>query len=159
MGVLGLRRNAWESASAPQRQFLRAVLDKLELGQPATYEAPGGVQWLIFDDTRITPKFVETFVWAVVDVIAAITTAPVRDYPTTEIVQVEVPIYVEEERVDPETGETYTVLVDSGQTQLVDQEQPLGDPLTLAAAAQNAPAWINAAGQIPDGWTPVDTGV
>lgn len=158
MGVLGLRRNAWESASAPQRQFLGAVLDKLELGDPARYHAPGGQEWFIFSDTRITPKFVETFVWAAVDVIAQITTEPVRDYPTTEIVQVEVPIYVEEERVDPETGETYTVRVDSGQTQLVDQEQPLGDPLTLAAAAQGAPAWINAAGSIPDSWTPVVSG-
>jgi hypothetical protein len=36
-----------------QRRLLRWVAERLELGDPADYTAPGGVRWLVWDDPRI----------------------------------------------------------------------------------------------------------
>lgn len=159
-GFVGYKKNAWDNATNVQRAVLRTVLNSLELGNPVLY-TDGTDEWYVFHDNRINPAFVENLAWFN-SILASITTAPDRDYPTTEIVQVEVPVYAEveypvlDENGDP-TGETYTVWEPTGETQLVDQEQSLGDPLKLAADAQGAVAWFSARTSIPDTFSPVNT--
>ena len=165
MGFVGYRKNAWDNATNEQRAVLKTVINALELGDPVEGTIDG-VEWLVFYDQRINPKFVENLGW-LNSILASITTEPQRanrDYPTTEIVQVEVPVRIQveypvlDENGDP-TGETVLVWEDHPtDTQLVDVEQSLGDPLTLAADAQGAVAWFSAATSLPDSWTPVNDG-
>lgn len=161
-GFVGYRKTAWDNATGAQKAVLSTILNTLGLGQPVLGTV-GGQQWYVFHDHRIDAKFVENLAWFNT-VLASITTSPVRNYPTTEIVQVEVPVRVQvevpvlDEEGNP-TGETVLVWQDHPtDTELVDVEQPLGDPLTLAAAANSGAAWFAAATDLPSGWTPSEVG-
>ena len=143
MAAIAIRKNAYDNASVGQRTVLRLVLQKLELGQPAVYSNPGGTEYYIFDDGRITLNDVKWLGWIVTVLanIADIEAVEVKDIPLTEIVQVEVPVRIQvevdvtDENGDP-TGETVLVWQDHPtDTQLVDQEQPLGDPYQLVLSA------------------------
>lgn len=52
MPTLGIRQSTWQGLRQNQRDLTRWASRKLELGQPALYEIPGGVRWFIFDDHR-----------------------------------------------------------------------------------------------------------
>lgn len=161
MGFVGYRKNAWDAATPAQRAVLKTVINALELGDPVQGKI-GGQDWYVFHDPRINPKFVENLAWFNT-ILASITTEPQRagrDYATTEVVQVEVPVRIQvevpvlDENGDP-TGETVLVWQDHPtETQLVDEERPLGDVLTLAADAQGSVAWFGAATDLPASWTP-----
>ena len=157
-GIVGYRKSAWDGATNAQRAFLRSILNTLKLGSPALGTV-GGVEWYVFADHRIDPQFVENLAWAN-SALPLITSEPDRDYPTTELVQVEVPVRIQvevpvlDENGDP-TGETVLVWRDHPtDTELVDVEQSLGDPLTLAADAQGSVAWFTARQDLPPGWVP-----
>ena len=81
-GFVGYRKNTWDNASAAQRAVLRTVINQLELGDPVLGTI-GGVEWYVFHSAKINPRFVENLAWFNT-VLASITTAPVRDYPTTD---------------------------------------------------------------------------
>ncbi len=53
MPTLGIRQSTWQGLRQNQRDIMRWAFRKLELGNPALYETPGGVRWFIFDDHRI----------------------------------------------------------------------------------------------------------
>lgn len=85
-----------------------------------------------------------------------------KDVPLTEFVDVTVPVRIQveldvlDEDGDP-TGETYLVWRDHPtDTHVIQVEESLGDPATLVLAAQGAGNAIQAAGQLPDAWTPVE---
>ena len=90
-GFVGYRKNAWDNATPEQRAVLSTVINQLELGQPAEGTI-GGQDWYVFHSAKINARFVENLAWFN-SVLATITTAPVRDYPTTETVTEEQPIY------------------------------------------------------------------
>ena len=160
-GIVTYKKSAWDGATKEQRAFLKSIMNALKLGDPASGTF-NGEAWYVFSDWRINQRFVENLAWAN-SAIPLITSEPVRDYPTTEIVQVEVPVYeyVEVEVFD-EDGESYVppqyqlVRRDTGETEWVDQEVPLGDPLTLAADAQGVVPWFTARTSLPAGWVPDD---
>ena len=158
-GFVGYRKSAWDNATAVQKAVLKTIINQLELGDPVLGTV-GSQEWYVFHSSKINARFVENLAWFNT-VLASITTAPDRDYPVTEIVQVEVPVRVQVEVFD-ENGDSFDPPVfrwvdHPTDTELVDVEQPLGDPLTLAADAQGAVAWFSAASSLPANWTPVDS--
>ena len=163
MAAIAIRKNAYDNASAGQKSVLRLVLQKLELGTPAVYENGSGVQFYVFDDSRITLNDVKWVGW-IVRVLANIEdveAVEVRDIPLTETVQVQVPervwqeIPVLDENGDP-TGDTTFGWVETGNLIWVDLEQPLGDPYDLVLSAQGAPNVVAAAERVPQSWTAVE---
>ncbi len=158
-GAVAYRKSAWNNATNAQRAFLRAILNALNLGEPAIYD-DGGVQWFVFHDSRINQTFVENLAWAN-SMLTAVTSEPDRTYPTTEIVQIEVPVRIQvdvavtDENGDP-TGEIIQVWQDHPtDTRMIDEELPLGDVLSLAADAQGVVNWFAAATSVPASWSPV----
>ncbi len=85
-GFVGYRKNTWDNASNEQRAVLRTVINALELGDPVLGTV-GGVEWYVFHDSRINPKFVENLAW-INTILASITTSPARasagDYVVAE---------------------------------------------------------------------------
>ena len=53
MPTLAIRQSSWQELRENQRQLMKWAFQKLELGQPALYEAPGGALWFIFDDHKL----------------------------------------------------------------------------------------------------------
>lgn len=153
-GFVGIRKNAWDAASTPQKRVARILWGAVGLGDPVLGTA-GGQEWYVFYDRRVTPELVENLGW-LFSHLTDFTDSPNRasrgDYATTELVDVEVPVYEEQERTDPETGETYTVRVQVGTT-TVQQDQPIDDSLKLAANSYGL-AWFAANSSLPNGWTP-----
>ena len=85
-GFVGYRKSNWDGATSEQRAVLKTVINALELGDPATGTI-GGVDWYVFHDSRINPKFVENLAWFNT-ILASITTEPARvsqgDYTVAE---------------------------------------------------------------------------
>jgi len=82
-GFVGYKKTAWQNATVAQREFLTAILNALNLGEPAEYEAPDGTRWFVFSDWRIDQRFVENLAWAN-SALSAITTRPDRAYTVAE---------------------------------------------------------------------------
>ena len=82
MAVVALRKNAWDQASGPQKAVARMLIDQLQLGEPAG-GAVGTQEWYVWDDWRITPRFVENMAW-VFSHLADFNDAPIRDYPKVD---------------------------------------------------------------------------
>lgn len=171
MGAVAIRKATWDGATPLQRRVARTLLDAfVELGQPVEGDL-GGVAYYVFDDSRIDRELVEKLGF-LLSIVATLSTEPKiagRDYQLSEVQDVEVPVYEWQDLplldelgnpiLDPDTGEplTYRAQVATGQTQIVQMEVSLGDPLTLAAQASDAGAWFKAASGVPAGFTP--TGV
>ena len=155
-GIVALKQNAWDAASAPQKAVARLLFNGLTLGTPASGTL-GGVAWYVWSDRRIDSTFVENLSWVMAR-LPSFTDSPVRDYPTTETILVEYPerVRVEKIYVDPETGEesTYFVWEETGETLTREEEVPLGDPLTLASDANIEASWFTARQDLPAGWVP-----
>jgi hypothetical protein len=55
MAVLGIRRDAFQGLSDRDRTIVRFMGDVVQLGEPARYETPTGVEWFLFADGRFRP--------------------------------------------------------------------------------------------------------
>lgn len=53
MPSLAIRRSTITSLTPKQRKLLKAVLLRLDMGEPADFTAPGGVRWFVWDDSKI----------------------------------------------------------------------------------------------------------
>ncbi len=53
MPTLGIRQSTWQGLRENQRQIMRWAFQRLALGEPGLYEAPGGVLWFVFDHHRL----------------------------------------------------------------------------------------------------------
>lgn len=53
MASIAVRQNTYNALNATQKEIVRWVAARLELGQPAVY-LNGATPWLIYDDDRIT---------------------------------------------------------------------------------------------------------
>lgn len=56
MTTLAIRRSVFQGLTAKQRKIMHWVLDRIELGDPADYTAPGNTRWLVWDDPMIDLK-------------------------------------------------------------------------------------------------------
>ncbi len=52
MAALGIRKSTFQGLSDRDKDIVRHIGALLQLGTPVTYEAPGAVEWFVFDDTR-----------------------------------------------------------------------------------------------------------
>ena len=137
MAALGIKQNAWQTATDLQKRAMRIFDDLLLLGNPAHY-SDGAETWFIFDDHRFRPLYI-----AYLGCFAAnILDVPPAYYPdpdTDTQLRSDMRTWVENPaRTNP--------LVTSGDW------SGFQDILD----AQGAPAWIRMASGVPDGWTPED---
>lgn len=163
MAAIAIRKNAFNNASPGQRNVLRLVLEKLDLGDPATYKNPSGTEFFVFNDNRISLKDVQWVGW-IVTVLANVANVDAvnwRSVPLTELQDVTVPVRIQvevpitDENGDP-TGETVLVWQDHPtETQVVQREVSLGDPYSLVLSANYSGNVVAAAEAVPASWTPV----
>jgi hypothetical protein len=52
MPAIALRQTTWNGLTAGQKQLVIFLAEKLDFGQPARFQAPGGNIWLVTDDPR-----------------------------------------------------------------------------------------------------------
>ena len=61
-GIVGLRKSAWDAASAPQKAVARMVFNELELGNPASGSI-GGTSGMSGQTGGIDARFVAILSW------------------------------------------------------------------------------------------------
>ncbi len=148
MATLGIRKSAWQGATAIQRTVFRRLGDILELGVPATYQTPGAVEWFVFDDHRFKPKVMAYF---------ASVAANLADWPAGYTV----PQQNGEDDLATMRQQVKTWAEDPARTNpLVLPEDvvfPENDPNPWQTLldANAAPSWLKMGGGVPDNWTPV----
>ena len=81
-GIVALRQNAWDAATAPQKAVARMLFNELELGTPASGTV-GDTAWYVWSDHRIDQRFVENLSWVMAR-LPSFTDSPVRDYVVAE---------------------------------------------------------------------------
>jgi hypothetical protein len=128
MATLAVKETAWTSATAQQKNALRMVCQRLDLGQPARYQTAGNVVWLVFDDNRIDLTDVAILARA------AVTLATMPNVNTRQ----ELYDAVKANIVLPQNI-TYTT----------------NNPWSETLVANSAPNWLQAAGEVPNTLTPV----
>ena len=129
--MIAVRRSTVLGMSAQQRRLLRIVCERIDLGDPAVYQAPAGAVWYVFADHRV----------ALLDIailgcfMAALAAAP--DITT----RAELWDWIKDTIVLPENI-VYT---------------QRGNPWQETLTANGAPATVQAASNVPDTWTVVST--
>lgn len=151
MTALAIRKSTWNNLNSTQQRVLRWGLVRLDLGVPAEYRA-NGTRWFIFHDHRITL----TDVAQLGTLIKGIATFSNHTPPTRAILD--------------EDGNVVRTVVDKRATKqdLVNYvRNNWVDPTTLTIpededaasfvlSAQGAPNSIQAAGSVPESWSPAE---
>ncbi len=152
MPTLGIRQSTWRGLRENQRQLMRWAFRKLALGQPAVYEAPGGVRWFIFDDRRL-----DLLMFARLGTLANEVAGlpPSWKPPTTGTGQ--------NKRVDRAAVEAEAISRVSAVIVLPENidyvllgELTVSNPWQHTLDANSAPASMQAGGAVPTTWTSVD---
>jgi len=143
MAVLGIRRDAFQGLSDRDKTIVKFMGDIVQLGEPARYETPTGVEWFLFADGRFRPipiAYLGCLIANLNDIPAGYelpigeevrVRVPVLDGNGNQVtVPVEVPVYDEEtgEPVVDENGDPVTRIVDVPQWEW--EIQIVGDGLS-----------------------------
>lgn len=131
MTVLAIRRTTVNALSVKQRRLLRAVAERLDLGDPADYTA-GTTRWLVWDDDRIDLRD-----------LAALGTLAGR--------------FAEAETAVAESDESPRKALREWVSTNWKLDQPpegTANPFQWVLTNNGAPAAVQAANGIPAGWVP-----
>lgn len=147
MPTLGIRQATWQGLRENQRQLMRWAFQKLDLGQPAVFETPGGVKWFIFDDWRL-----DLLMFARLGTLANEVADLPRGWkpPTTGTGQ--------NKRVDRAAVEAEAIsrvqasIVLPGDITYAEDDP---NPWQTTLNANGAPSSMRGAGAVPDTWVPV----
>ncbi len=150
MPTLGIRQATWQGLRQNQRDIMRWAFRKLELGQPALYEAPGGVRWFIFADHRL-----DLLMFARLGTLANEVAGLPNGWkpPTTGTGQ--------NKRSDRAAVEAEAIsrvqasIVLPADIDYGGFADPVANPYQTTLDANNAPAALRGAGALPAGWVSV----
>ena len=192
MKTIAIEETAYDAIEANEEEALRWVNSALALGSGSLHDDGAGDSWLVYSAYNMSLDEVAWWgclmdnmrrvgrLWqppkhsdsdevdveaasAEVQAMIADRVVPPSEIAYTEIVDVEYPVMVREERtyVDPDTGVEYTyfVWVDTCETYVVQEEWPLPNPCQLTLDAQGvSPSVMAGFDQVPGDWSPQVTG-
>lgn len=131
MPTIGIRKNAWDSATAIQKKIARKTT-RCVLGSPALYEQANHTQWLIFDDEELD-LLDGAYLATLCAGLASVPEQQLENATRQQIIN-----YLQ-------ANVAWPVTVPSG-----------SNPFDTVLAANNAPAWLKMRDSVPAGLTPVD---
>lgn len=141
MTALAMRTNAVDGLSTRDRRILKFLVRRLQLGEPARYETPGGQQWYVWDDHRFTLRHM-----AILGAFAG----NVGDIPSGYRIPKKNG-QVDRERLETSLRGFLSARITMPEDIAYTED---GNPWQETLDAQGAPAVIRAAGSVPNSWVP-----
>ena len=142
MPALAVRKATLDGAERQQQAAFWGVSAALHLGTPAVYH-DGVREQYVYSDSRLT---LDDFSW-----LGAFA-AHVTDIPATWHVPILPSLHVD---LDTLRSEARAFLAPNRVAPNIDEENPPANPYQAVLTANGAPAWMQAAGSVPEGWTAV----